>query len=173
MKKYVINGKEFNSDDSASILAEIKIIKQKEVGDRILEDLIVIFKHTYDFKLLDGIALLFADASNKEVIKVLVDKIVELKDSGHTSTLIYACSEYDCAEYILIFAELLLYFEDSNVDEVFAVMTEIKAPIQLSDKILIQSKFEKYFISNKDIGSRKRKYIKNTIELLDGMKVCE
>lgn len=131
--------------------------------------LVKIFNLTDDNKARDKIALIFSDLSDEHIIPVLINKINEIKYSGHISTLIYACSEYDCAEWVVFFVELVIDLDDSSYLEAISVIEGMQKPIKLSDKVICIKRLADYLSS---IGNESKKYedIEAVLELLDNMK---
>lgn len=100
---------------------------------------------------------------------VLINKINQKRSSGHISTLIYACSECNCAEWIAFFVSLAIDLEDSSYMEAISVIKEIKGPITLSDKIVSVKQPNDYLISMGK-GNQKHENMETLLELIDTME---
>lgn len=61
---------------------------------------------TNDHSERDRLAIALADCGRRECVPVLLRVITDAKTLGYRSTLVYACSEFNCAEWVLEFAHL-------------------------------------------------------------------
>lgn len=61
---------------------------------------------TNDHGERDRLAIALAGSGRRECVPVLLRVIADPRTFNHRSTLVYACAEYDCAEWVLEFAEL-------------------------------------------------------------------
>jgi len=159
-------GKRFKNNDALFI--ELQALNTPVAND-IVAQLIEIFNLTDNNKIRDKIALMFADLKNEKIVPVLINKINEIKYSGHITTLIYACSEYDCAEWIDFFVTLIIDLDDSSYLEAISVIEGMQKPIILSDKVICVKRLAVYLSS---IGTESQKYedVEGLLELVDKMK---
>jgi hypothetical protein len=165
--EFYLKGKIIKDTDNDAIYHELSSIAIP-VTAAIKAELIEIFNHTSDCKARDKIALIFADLADKSIVPVLVRKIGQIKYSKHISTLIYACSEYDCVEWVVFFVNLIIDLDDSSYLEAISVIEEIRSPIILSDKIICVDQLTKHLLT---IGKESNKYrdIESVIELIENM----
>lgn len=168
--KYKINKKEIDSADVISVLEEIAVLKLTPINSDAIDELIQVLDNTDDYKLIDTIALIFSDLNYDLALQSMVKKLDKIKNSNHTSTLIYACAEYDCAKYILFFSELLINYDYHTALECYSVLEAIKEPINLSEKIIAVKKFEKALL---DLNRVDDKYsiINDALQLVKGMNI--
>jgi hypothetical protein len=164
--EFCLAGKRFKNNDALFI--ELQALNTPVAND-IVAQLIEIFNLTDNNKIRDKIALMFADLKNEKIVPVLINKINEIKYSGHITTLIYACSEYDCAEWIDFFVTLIIDLDDSSYLEAISVIEGMQKPIILSDKVICVKRLAVYLSS---IGTESQKYedVEGLLELVDKMK---
>ena len=167
--KFNLNGKYFEEKESDAIYNELLSIVAPVSSDT-KSQLIIVFNYTQDARVRDKIALIFADLSDKELIPILVKKITEIKYSKHISTLIYACSEYDCAEWIEFFVGIAIDLDDSSYLGAIGVIEEMRSPIKLSDKVICVKRITDYLSSLNDNKSEKYSDIESVLELIETME---
>jgi len=168
--EFNLNGKIFRSDNIEAIYSELSAISIPVATNDTKKQLVEIFNYTNNDKLRDKLALIFADLTDRHVIPVLINKINEIKYSKHISTLIYACSEYDCAEWIDFFVSLVIDLDDSSYLEAISVIEEMNAPIKLSDKVICVKRLMDY-LSSIDKESEKYKDVEGVLELIENMEI--
>jgi len=167
--KFNLNGKDFEGSEGDAIYNELLPIIAP-VSSATKSQLIIVFNYTKDAKVRDKIALIFADLSDKELLPILIKKISEIKYSKHISTLIYACSEYDCAEWIEFFVGIAIDLNDSSYLEAIGVIEEMHSPIKLSDKVICIKRITDYLSSLNDNKSEKYSDIESVFELIETME---
>jgi hypothetical protein len=161
-----LNGKTFNEMEDDSIFAALSLIKFPVLeGDK--RQLTLLFTSTGDARIRDKISLILADIADIELVPIIIKKIDEIRNSGHITTLIYACSEYDCAKWIQFFVNLAIDFDDSVYLEAISAIDAISSPISLSDQIICVKELSNYLLRcNK--GS-KREAIKKLILFIEDL----
>ena len=85
--------------------------------------------------------------------------------------MIYACSEYDCAEWITFFVDLVGDLDDSSYIEAMSVIDEIHTPTKLSDKIICIKRLTEYRLAMNE-ESEKYEDIERLIEFIDNMEIA-
>jgi hypothetical protein len=166
MKLY-LNQKTFEGNDNDGIYDELLSLPLS-VASKIKNELIAIFISTEDARIRDKIALIFADIRDEHLLPVIIKKIEEIKYSRHITTLIYACSEYDCARWIEFFVSLAIDIDDAAYIEAIAVIGEIKLPIKLSDRIICAKRLMDY-LSSAQKGSEKYEDIARLLDFIEDM----
>jgi uncharacterized UPF0160 family protein len=169
--EFDLNGKFFRSDDIDAIYNELSSMSIPTITNEVKQRLVKIFSQTDNDKIRDKIALIFADLRDRHIVPVLINKINEIKYSKHISTLIYACSEYDCAEWIVFFVSLVIDLDDSSYLEAISVIEEIHAPIKLSDKIICVKRLTDYLTAI-DNGSEKYEDVEGLLELIESLEIA-
>lgn len=168
--KFELNGKIFQSKEVEYIYNELSSINIPTITNEIKKQLVAIFNQTADNGVRDKIALIFADLRDESVVPILINKIGEIKFSKHISTLIYACSEYDCAEWIDFFVNLVIDLDDSSYLEAISVIEEMHSPVKLSDKVICVKHLMEY-LSSLDKESEKFKDVEGVLELIENMEI--
>ncbi|MDO6434472.1 hypothetical protein Q4E93_27925 [Flavitalea sp. BT771] len=164
--EYYLDGKVFKDNDEIYYkLLSIMVPLENDIQGQLVK----IFRLTDDNKVRDKIALIFADLSDEHIIPVLINKINEIKYSGHISTLIYVCSEYDCAEWIDFFVGLVIDLDDSSYLEAISVIEGIQKPIKLSDKVICIKRLANY-LSSIENESNKYEDVEAVMEFVDNLK---
>ncbi|HRF78664.1 MAG TPA: hypothetical protein PL070_01125, partial [Flavobacteriales bacterium] len=85
----------------------------------------------------DRAALSLADCGRKACVPALLRVINDQRTKDHRSTLLYACSEYNCAEWVVDLVRIWITSDnayDFHVLVVFDSMSEI--PVELLDEAL-------------------------------------
>ena len=167
--KFYLNQKVFDKDENDAIYSELETMGIKD-ADIAKDQLIDIFNITKDAGIRDKIALFFSDLYDEDLVPVLIKKIDEIRYSKHITTLIYACSGYDCAEWIVFFVGLAIEFDDSTYIEAIGVIEEIRSPIKLSDRI-VSAKLLMERLSTMEKDNEKYKAIESLLELIEDMEV--
>ncbi len=85
--------------------------------------------------------------------------------------MVYACSEYDCGEWVYFFVSLVIDLNDTDgafIDAI-SVIEEIRKPIQLSDKIICVRRLADHLFS---VDEKTERYadIEGVLELVESMK---
>jgi hypothetical protein len=166
MKLY-LNQKTFEGNDNDAIYDELLSLPLS-VASKIKNELIAIFTSTEDARIRDKTALIFADLRDEHLLPVIIKKIEEIKYSRHITTLIYACSEYDCAPWIEFFVSLAIDLDDAAYIEAIAVIGEIKLPIKSSDRIICAKRLMDY-LSSAQKGSEKYEDIARLLDFIEDM----
>lgn len=163
-----LNQKTFARHDNDAIYNELLSLPLS-VASKIENDLIAIFTSTEDARIRDKVALIFADLHNEQLVPIIIKKIEEIKYSRHITTLIYACSEYDCARWIEFFVSLVIDLDDTAYIEAIAVIEEIKLPIKSSDRIICAKRLMDY-LSSVEKGSEKYEDVARLLDFIEDMK---
>jgi len=165
--KFYLNNKVFEEGGDDALYNELLSITTP-ISNIVKDQLIAVFNITEDARVRDKIALIFADLRDKDLVPILVNKIDEIKYSRHITTLIYACSEYDCSEWVEFFVNLAIELDDSAYVEAISVIEEIKTPIKLSDQIICVKRVMDYLSST---GKENEKYkdIEGLLEMIEDM----
>lgn len=87
------------------------------------------FQSTKSYKLIDVIALFLSDSNQLKALDALINVVSKLKGSNHLSTPVYACSLFDCTEFIELFVDLIINENMSACIESEGVIQEMKGPI--------------------------------------------
>lgn len=164
---FYLNNKAFVESGGDAIYSELLSIVVP-ISGIVKDQLITVFNVTEDARVRDKIALIFADMCDKDLVPVLINKINEIRYSRHITTLIYACSEYDCAAWIEFFVNLAIEFDDSAYLEALSVIDAVSSPIKLNDQIICVKRVMDY-LSSTDKGAEKYKDIEELLELIEDM----
>lgn len=116
------------------------------------EVLIRTLQETSDHAERDRTALALVDLGNIDCIHLLIRLIESPSTENHRSTLIYACSEFDCSAFIVEFARIWLYSPDEmdiELIEVFAGMGSISSEdasivVKMFQRLLTDSGLNKW-----------------------------
>lgn len=131
---YKLNENTFEERETERLISEISLLKRRPVSDNELHDLIEIFDITENIRIINTIAIIFSMCEREIVVDYLVKKIEALKHTKYISTLIYACSEFDCSEYLLFFVDIFVNGSYSSMIESFSVIAEMRSPIDSGQK---------------------------------------
>ncbi|GAO41943.1 hypothetical protein [Flavihumibacter petaseus] len=84
--------------------------------------------------LRDIIALKFIEANHSGSEEYMVTAIKKNIHTKFVSTLIYACSQFDCAEHFQLFVDLLILKRDMSFVDAYYAIVAIKKPIYFGDR---------------------------------------
>lgn len=164
--KFKIVNTEFSITEIDGMVEKISTLDVNNIDQNILNQLIHIFNHTGNYKLLDTIAILFADINDDLALQSMINKLEILKTSNHISTLIYACSEYDCGNYIEFFSDMLIQCDYHAMLECLSVFNNIKKPINFSEKASVMNKLNQYLLGLK-IDDAEYELIQEALETIE------
>jgi hypothetical protein len=153
------------TDDEDAIYNELSGLKLP-IGQDIKSQLVTIFNTTKNNGIRNKIAVIFSELEDPSIVPVLINKIAEIKYSGYISTLIYACSEYDCSEWIEFFVSLVIDLDDSSYIEAMSVISEMHKPLKLSEKIVCVKRLADYQASM-DKGNEKYQDVEDVLEWIE------
>ncbi len=163
-----LKAKEFLITDVDKIIAALSNLDPKNIEIETIYELLKIFEATDNYILIDKLALFLSDTGRAIILEPLIRKLNKIKQSNHTSTLIYVCSEYDCSEYILFFIDLLISNDYHTMIEAMSVLESIKNPIKLADKIIAHKKLTDALIGLNE-AEENYTYINDALELIDSL----
>ena len=106
-------------------------------SDQEFAHLIEVLTSTMDHAERDRAALSLADCGRNACVPALLRAINDQRTKDLRSTLLYACSEYNCAEWVVDFVRIWITSDnayDFHVLVVFDSMSEI--PVELLDEAL-------------------------------------
>ena len=165
--KIYLNQKTFGTDENDAIYDELQSLPLT-IASTIKKELVAVFTSTEDPRIRDKVALIFADLHDEDLVPIIIKKIEEIKYSRHITTLIYACSEYDCARWIEFFVSLAIDLDDAAYIESISVIEEIRSPIKSSDRIICVKRLMDY-LSSGEKGSGKYEDIERLLDFIEDM----
>lgn len=148
------NMKNILNKDNLSEINWIKSLSSEIINSNItlLKDLGTLLVKTNDARLRDVLALKLSEIGNPKVVLYLLEALEKVKESNYNSTLIYACSEYDCSEGLNLFVDILIENDDvAYLDSIYAIKA-IKSPVPKKEKKIALQKIKNYLsiVSDKE-----------------------
>lgn len=89
------------------------------------------FYNVTSYKVLDTIAIFLSDSEQDKALEAIIKVIEKHRGGAHLSTLIYACSEFDCTKYASFFVDLVITENAQSCMEAIGVIDDMKGPISV------------------------------------------
>ncbi len=156
----------YNEDDLIELFDSG--LKFDQLSNEEQDQILSFFTSSKSFKLLDAIALFLSDSIQDKSLNAIIEVVKRLRGSKHSSTLIFACSEFDCTKYVDLFIDIMIMEDDHSTLEAAGVIEEMKGPI--SDEVYNEIKNKiTYFIDN-NRNSVKRDILEESLRKLSRLK---
>lgn len=141
---------EFNKPQSeeelADLHARIKLLKGSELSNAQVIMLGNIMAESDSGGLRDIIAIKFADANNRSCVPFLIEALKRNIHTQYVSSLIYACSKYDCSEYLHLFVDILILKKDMSFVDAWYTIKNMKDPISDLERIYAANKLRAFLL---------------------------
>lgn len=134
----------------------------------VIQHLRLILHKSDDFSIKDKIALFFYEFGDDSLVDDLIEEIRKEENQGHYGTLIFACSAFDCSEYLRLFADRVIA---ENYEVAMSALDVIENMKKGFDENELQSVLESLRNKTKDESIERKENIEDAILYL--MKFVE
>jgi hypothetical protein len=132
--------------EAEALLEKIKALDGAMFSDMDILDLgYIMLNVTEDFRGLRSIiALRYSEANNRLCIPFLIEAIKRNIHTQYVSSLIHACSQYDCSEHLQLFVDLLILKDNMCFVDAYYVIENMKSLNDKLDKVYAVNKLKAF-----------------------------
>lgn len=125
-----------------------------------------ILVNTQSSGLRDVIAMRFIDAKNDLCVPFPIEAIKKSIHTKFISSLIYACSHYDCSDYLQVFVDLLILKSDMSFVDSWYVIENMAGPIEKGEIMYASNKL-RAFIETVEESNSLRGELTKAIKIIE------
>jgi hypothetical protein len=118
--------------------------------------------------LRDIIAYKFSHANKPACIPYLIESLKRNIRTNHISTIIYACSNYNCSEYLQVFADLLMLKQDMSFVDAWYTIENMRGPVPDPEILYAVNKL-KAFLASKDRAYHLYDEIEKAVRIIESI----
>lgn len=156
-----------NEQEATKLLEILNRLNGQSFNDKDILELGTIMLNVDDnYRGLRGvIAMRYSEADNKLCVPFLIEAIKRNIHTKYVSSLIYACSFYDCSEHLQLFVDLLILKTDMSFVDAYYVIEKMTLTDELDKRYAINKL--KAFLNNVDEAYSLKNELGEAIGLLE------
>lgn len=165
------NNREYLTDgDWDQFMIDLKQLDPLNITDSMTSELVEIMNHTIYTNIRGKVAIKLGDTYRREVLPAIIRLIRHNIHTKYIGSMIYACEELDCHEYLELFVDIIMVKDDMTVLDAYSVIQSIKSPVDPEVKLYCINKL-RAFQDLLEEDSPKYTQADQTIEAIEKLSV--